>query len=116
MVEARVLSLWRVAPIIADMFSQSDLVVEHIILRQRAAVHVPDGGFGSRGASFLKGSVPVLLAVGHGGNGVDQWLRGRLGRPAAAAVRLAVDAVQVLGNVDASSVQQELGQEVTLSS
>lgn len=80
---------------------------------------MPDGGLGGRGASVLKGSVPVLLAVGHGGNGVDQWLRGRLGRPAAAAaaaVRLAVDAVQVLGNVDASSVQQEPGQEVTLSS
>lgn len=115
MVEARVLSLWRVAPIIGDMFTPSGLVVENIILRQRAAVHVPDGGLGSRGASVLKGSVPVLLDVGHGGNGVDQWLRGRPDRPAA-AVRLAVDAVQVLGNVDASSVQQELGQEVALSS
>lgn len=97
------------------MFSSSGLVVENIILRQRAAVHVPDGGLSSRGASVLEGSVPVLLAVGHGGNGVDQWLQGRLSRPAA-AVGLAVDAVQVLGNVDSSSVQQELGQEVTLSS
>lgn len=83
----------------------SGLVVENIILRQRAAVHVADGALGGSGSA-------ILLA---GGNGVDHRLRRRLRRHPAAtsgAVRLAVEVVQVLGDAEACSVQQELGQEV----
>lgn len=80
--------------------SPSGLVVKNVILRQRAAVHVADGA--------LSGSA-VLLS---GGNGVDRQLSCRRPAVAAGAVRLAVEVVQVLGDTEAGSVQQELGQEV----
>lgn len=85
----------------------SGLVVKNIILRQRAAVHVADGALGGGGSGS-----GILLT---GGNRVDHRLRRRL-RPhpaTAAAIRLTVEVVQVLGDAEAGSVQQELGQEVT---
>lgn len=86
--------------------SPSGLVVKNIILRQRAAINVANGAL-SCGCSCSA----VLLA---GGNGVDSQLSGHMPRhPGAAnAVRLAVEVVQVLGDAEAGSVQQELGQEV----
>lgn len=59
--------------------------------------------------------VSVLLSVGRRGNGVDHWLGDHVGHPVA-AIGLSVEAVQVLGNVDASTIQQELRQEVALCS
>lgn len=87
----------------------SGLVVKNIILRQRAAVHVADGAHGGGGGGDSDSA--ILLA---GGNGVDHRLSGRLRRrPAAAdAIRLAVEVVQVLGDAEAGSVKQKLGQEV----
>lgn len=66
-----------------------------------------------RGVSVLQGAISVLLGVGCLGIGVDHLRREQVGCPAV-AVRLGVDAVQVLGDAEASTVQQELGQEVTL--
>lgn len=74
-----------------------------------------DSSLCSRSASVLKGMFPVLLSVGHRGDGVDHWLRDHVGRPVV-AISLGVDAVQVLGNVDASTIQHELRQEVALCS
>lgn len=86
----------------------SGLVVENIVLRQRAAVHMADVTLGT-------GTGAVLLA---GGNGVDHGRRRRRNhlrhRLAAAAptVGLPVEIVEVLGDAEACGVQQELRQEV----
>lgn len=66
-------------------------------------------------ASVLKGMISLLLSVGRRGNGVDRWRRDQVGRPVV-TISLGVDAVQVLGNADASTIQQELRQEVALCS
>lgn len=72
-----------------------------------------DSSLCSHIASVLKGTISLQLSVGHLGNGVNR-LRGDQADHPAVAVRLGVDAVQVLGNSDASTVQQELRQEVAL--
>ena len=63
--------------------------------------------------SVLQGALSVLLGVGCQGIGANHLRLEQVGCPAV-AVYLGVDAVQVLGNADASTVQQELGQEVAL--
>lgn len=106
MVETRILLFWR-----PD--SSVILVVKNIILRQRAAVDVSDGGF--HGHSVLKAKFPVLPSVGHGRAGFRDWPGNQvcLGTE---AVGLAVDAVHVLGDADAAAIHQELRQEVALRS
>lgn len=78
---------------------QSGLVVKNIILRQRAAVHMADGALG------------VLSARG---NKAVRRLSGRLRcrPPAAGAIRLPMEVVQVLWDAKAGGVQKELRQEV----
>lgn len=74
-----------------------------------------DSSLRSRRASVLAGMISVLLSVGCRGNGVRYWRGDQVGRPVV-AISLGVDAVQVLGNADTSTVQQELRQEVALCS
>lgn len=76
---------------------------------------MPDSRLCGRSASVLKGMISVLLSVGRRGNGVDHRLGDHVGHPVA-AIGLSVEAVQVLGNIDASTIQQELSQEVALCS
>lgn len=90
------------------------LVVKNVVLRQRAAVDVADGGFRHRHAPVLKGTIGVPLSA-------ESWGKRRVGQRwakqagcIAVAVSLGVNAVQVLGHADASSVQQILAQEVAL--
>lgn len=72
-----------------------------------------DSSLCGAGASVLEGTVSVRLSVGWRGHGVDGWRGDQVDRPGV-AVGLGVDAVQVLGDADASTVQQELRQEVAL--
>lgn len=104
MVEARIPSLWRPNASVI-------LVVKNIILGQRAAVYVPDGGL--HGHSVLEAKLPVRRRVGHERAGSRHRLREQvcLG---AEAVGLAVDAVQMLREADAAGIHQELRQEVAL--
>lgn len=101
-VEAGILSFWRPSAWLI-------LVVKNIILRQRAAVYVSDGGL--HGHGVLKAKVPVLPSVGRGRAGLRRRPRGQVGL-GAEAVGVAVDAVEVLG--DAAAIHQELRQEVAL--
>lgn len=72
-----------------------------------------DGGL--HGHSVIKARFPVLLSVRHGGDDFRHGPRKQvcLG---AAAVGLAVDGVQVLGDADAAAIHQELRQEMALRS
>lgn len=88
------------------------LVVENIVLRQRAAVYVSDSGLHAH--AIFKAKLPVLLSVRHGHHGLGHWPRDH--ERLAAAVGLAVDAVQVLGDADATTVHQELRRQVALRS
>lgn len=89
------------------------LVVKNIILRQRAAVYVSDGGL--HGHSLIKARFPILLSVWHGGEGFRHGPRNKVWL-GAAAVGLTVDGVQVLGDADAATIHQELRQEMALRS
>lgn len=70
-------------------------------------------GLCSHSASALKRTVSLQMSAGHLGNGIHWWWVDQAGHPAV-AIRLGMDAVQVLGNSDTSAVQQELRQEVAL--
>lgn len=76
---------------------------------------MPDSSLCSCSAPVLEGMISLLLSVGRRGNGVNHWWREQVGHPVV-AISLGMDAVQVLGNTDASTVQQKLRQEVTLCS
>lgn len=106
LVEAQLLSFQRFPGDVSVI-----LVVKNVVLRQRAAVYVSDGGL--HGHSVLEARVPVELSVWHGQRGLRHRPGGRADI-GGGAVGLAVDAVQVLGDADAASIHQELRQEAAL--